>query len=242
MSNAAPHLPRRPAAVRAHHPGADSAAAALLLALAAAPAAAQQVPAPPARVAAPPTAGDPAAPRATSLLLGGFAVAKSRLALAKLEHARGRWALVADVTRDGVKEDWSARAARPASRGDYVLWAASAAARRYGRPGARGFYAEAGGGVARAALEVTPDGGAAATRRAGVPLAVLGAGGRFGIGRTPAFVELGWRTSVPLATRHLYTDAAPPVGSTRDPVSYHSWYLGRGKASSQLFIGLGATR
>jgi hypothetical protein len=206
------------------------------------PAAAQQVPAPLDREPATAAADVATASRGTSLLLGGFAVANSRLGLAKLEHARGQWALVADVTRDGVKEDWSARAAQPASRGDYVLWAASAAVRRYSRPGARGLYAEAGGGVARAALEVTPDGGAAATRRAGVPLAALGAGGRFGIGRTPAFVELGWRTSVPLATRHLYTDAAPPAGSTRDPVSYHSWYLGRGKASSQLFIGLGATR
>jgi hypothetical protein len=179
---------------------------------------------------------------ATSVMLGGFAVARSRLALAKAEHARGLWSVLADVTRDGVRERWTARAPQPASRGDYVLWAASAGVRRYTRPGARGFYAEGGGGVARATLDVTPEGGAATVRRATVPLAALGAGGRFGIGRTPAFVELGLRTSVPLQTRHLYTDATPPAGGTREPVSYHSWYLGRGKASSQMFVGVGVTR
>ncbi len=226
-------------AVRA---GALPAPAALLLALVATPAVAQEATAPRDRLSVSPVVAPPPPARATSLVLGGFAVAKSRLALAKLEHARDQWALIADVTRDGVKERWSARTARPASRGDYVMWAASAAVRRYSRPGARGLYAEAGGGVGRAALEVTSDGGEGATRRAVVPLAALGAGARFGIGRTPAFVELGLRTSVPLATRHLYTDAAPPAGSTRDPVTYQSWYLGRGKASSQLFIGLGATR
>jgi hypothetical protein len=180
--------------------------------------------------------------RATSLMLGGFAVAQSRLALAKAEHARGLWSVIADVTRDGVRERWTARAPQPASRGAYVLWAASAGVRRYTRAGARGFYAEGGGGVSRASLEVTPEGGVAAVRRATVPLAALGAGGRFGIGRTPAFVELGLRTSVPLQTRHLYTDAAPPAGGRREPVSYHSWYLGRGKPSSQMFVGVGVTR
>jgi hypothetical protein len=122
------------------------------------------------------------------------------------------------------------------------MWSASAAARRYTRPGARGFFAEAGGGAARIALEVTPEGGAAAaTRRATVPLAAWGAGGRFGIGRSPAFAELGYRSAIPLATRHLYTDPAPPKGSTRESVTYRSWYFGRGKPASQMYVGLGLT-
>jgi hypothetical protein len=186
---------------------------------------------------------DPAAAtRATSVTVGGFLIADSRLALAKVEHARGRWSLVGDVTRDGVHERWSTSATQVASRGEYVMWSASAAARRYTRPRARGFFAEASGGVARAALEVTPDGGvAAATRRATVPLAAWGVGGRFGIGRSPAFAELGYRSAIPLATRHLYTDPAPPEGSTRESVTYHSWYFGRGKPTSQMYVGLGLT-
>jgi hypothetical protein len=211
-----PHLRRRFAPVRQVVPAA-SAAFVALLAFGTRSAAAQEASSTPyprpvdAATADAPAFGARVHERATSLMLGGFAVAQSRLALAKAEHARGLWSVIADVTRDGVRERWTARAPQPASRGAYVLWAA-------------------------------PEGGVAAVRRATVPLAALGAGGRFGIGRTPAFVELGLRTSVPLQTRHLYTDAAPPAGGRREPVSYHSWYLGRGKPSSQMFVGVGVTR
>jgi hypothetical protein len=151
-------------------------------------------------------------------------------------------ALVADVSRDGVTERWPEGATQVASRGEYVMWAASASARRYTRPGGRGFFAEAGGGAAHATLDVTPDAGAAVTRRATVPMAVWGAGGRLGVGRTPAFVELGVRSAIPLATRHLHPGATPPAGSTRESVSYQSWYFGRGKPSSQMYVGVGLTR
>jgi hypothetical protein len=123
-----------------------------------------------------------------------------------------------------------------------VLWAASLAARRYTGEGGRGLYAEVGGGAGRATLDVTPDGGATVVRRATVPLATVGVGGRLGVGRTPAFVELGLRSAIPLATRHLHAGAAPPAGSTREPVSYQSWYFGRGRASSQMYVGIGVTR
>jgi hypothetical protein len=60
--------------------------------------------------------------------------------------------------------------------------------------------------------------------------------------RTPAFVELGLRSAVPLATRHVHAGATPPAGSTRESVSYQSWYFGRGKPSSQIYVGVGLTR
>jgi hypothetical protein len=146
------------------------------------------------------------------------------------------------VTRDGVNERWTPTSTQVASRGAYVLWAASLSARRYTREGGRGFYGEVGGGAGRATLEVTPDAGATVARRATVPLATLGIGGRLGVGQTPAFVELGLRSAIPLATHHLHAGATPPAGSTRDLVSYQSWYFGRGKASSQMYVGIGLTR
>jgi hypothetical protein len=121
------------------------------------------------------------------------------------------------------------------------MWSASAAVRRYTRPEARGFFAEAGGGAARAALAVSPEGAGEETRRATLPLAAWGVGGRFGIGRSPAFLELGYRSAIPLATRHLYTDDAAPEGSTREGVTYRSWYFGRGRPASQLYVGVGLT-
>jgi hypothetical protein len=205
-------------------------------------AAAQDAPPPVGGSVAPIPAATAARASATSLLVGGFVIAESRLALAKVEHARGRWAIVGDMTRDGVIERWTPTTTQVASRGAYTLWAASLAARRYTRDGGRGFYGEVGGGAGRAALNVTPDGGATVTRRATVPLAMLGVGGRLGVGRTPAFVELGLRSAIPLATRHLHAGATPPPGSTREPVSYQSWYFGRGKASSQMFVGIGLSR
>ncbi len=42
-------------------------------------------------------------------------------------------------------------------------------------------------------------------------------------------------------TRHLFTDPTPPEGSTRESVTYRSWYFGRGKPASQLYVGLGLT-
>jgi hypothetical protein len=191
-------------------------------------------------VTSPDAAAQDAPARASSVAVGGFLIGESRLVLAKVERARGRWALVADVTRDGVRERWPADATHGASRGDYVMWSASAAVRRYTRPGARGFFAEASGGAARATLEVTGD-GAARTRTATVPLAAWGAGGRLGIARSPAFVELGYRSAIPLATRHLHTDDVAPDGSTRESVTTRSWYFGRGKPASQLYVGVGLT-
>jgi hypothetical protein len=179
---------------------------------------------------------------ATSQVAGGFLIGASRLALVKGEHARGRWALVADVTRDAVQERWSSSATQVASRGDYVMWGASAALRRYTRDAGRGLFAEIGGGGARAALEVTPDGGAALTRRATVPLATWGVGGRLRFGRVPAFLEGGLRSAIPLATRHLHAGDTPPAGSTRGFVSYQSWYFGRGKSTSQMYVGVGLSR
>jgi hypothetical protein len=179
------------------------------------------------------------APTAASVVAGGFLIGESRLALLKAEQARGRWSLVLDVTRDAVDERWSPSATQVASRGDYVLWGASAALRRYTRTAGRGLFAEIGGGAARAALDVTPDGGAAVTRRATVPLASWGVGGRLGIGRSPAFLEAGLRSVIPLATRHLHAGDTPPSGSTRDYVTYQSWYFGRGKPTSQMYVGVG---
>jgi hypothetical protein len=184
----------------------------------------------------------PATRAATSLVAGGFLIGDSRLALLKGEHARGRWALVADVTRDAVAERWTPSATQVASRGEYVMWGASAALRRYTRDAGRGFFAEVGGGAARATLDVTPDGGARVTRRATVPLATWGVGGRAGLGRMPAFVEGGLRSAIPLATRHLHAGDSPPVGSTRELVTYQSWYFGRGKPSSQMYLGIGLRR
>jgi hypothetical protein len=237
----AAHVSRRSA--RSGHPALAVAATlvAALSCLSAHAAAAQDAPATVGvRAVQTPSANAPAS--ATSLLLGGFLIADSRLALAKVEHARGRWALVGDVTRDGVNERWTPTSTQVASRGAYVLWAASLSARRYTREGGRGFYGEVGGGAGRATLEVTPDAGATVARRATVPLATLGIGGRLGVGQTPAFVELGLRSAIPLATHHLHAGATPPAGSTRDLVSYQSWYFGRGKASSQMYVGIGLTR
>jgi hypothetical protein len=177
----------------------------------------------------------------TSVLIGGFAVGQSRLALAKIELVHGQWAVIGDMTRDAVTQTWETTAGQQASRGSYRLWAGSGAIRRYSRSEARGFFVEAGGGGAQARLAVTPASGPVAVRTAIIPLATAGVGGRAGIGAGRAFVELGLRSAIPITTRHLYTDATAPDGSTSETVSYRSWYFGRAKPTSQFYAGLGAS-
>jgi hypothetical protein len=173
----------------------------------------------------------------SSVMVGGVAIEDSRLALGKFSLERGHWALVADITRDATRERWDL----DASRGDYTLWGGSLHARRYSRPGGRGFFVEAGGGAGRAALNVTEADGTQERRKATVPLAAWGVGGRISLGRSAGFLELGYRSITPLATRHLHAGDTAPEGSTRDFVTYQSWYFGRGKSTGQPYLGLGLT-
>lgn len=175
-------------------------------------------------------------------LVGGFAISDSRLGLAKFEKSHGKWSLISDLTRDATSEQWDAAADQIASRGQYVLWASSTSLRRYTRANGRGLYAEIGGGLGKAKLEVTPVGQRATTHRTNVPFATWGVGGRRGLGYGGLFVEGGFRTAIPLATRHAYAGASAPEGSTREPISYQSWYFGRGKGTSQMYLGLGVRR
>jgi hypothetical protein len=204
--------------------------------LAAAAPAAQAQTVPPAR------SGSGTDANVLAVAVGGFVIGPSRLALVKIEAARGRWSVVGDLTRDATQEEWEASATQIASRGDYVAWAAMGAVRRYARSGARGVFAELGGGAARATLTVTEPGVADVGRRGTVPLAAWGLGWRSGGPQALGFVELGFRNGVGLATRHLYVDGASPPGSTEQAVSYRSWYLGAGQPTSQFYIALGLRR
>jgi hypothetical protein len=100
-------------------------------------------------------------------------------------------------------------------------------------------FLEAGGGAASARLVVTDASNGRSARDAVVPLAGLGAGWRVNVVSSGPFVELGLRSAVPLATRHLYTDDAPPPRSTRENVSYRSWYFGHSEPTSQFYAGVG---
>lgn len=172
---------------------------------------------------------------AVSIMGGGMLVGDSRLAVTKASLEGERWALMLDLTRDDTRETWEL----DDSRGEYVLWALSAQLRRYSRHGGRGFFFEAGAGSARASLLVTEVGGAATNRHATVPMATWGVGGRFGIGRSVSFVEVGYRSAIALRERHMFTDAVPPEGSTNDFVTYHSWYFRQGRATGQPYLGIG---
>jgi hypothetical protein len=180
-----------------------------------------------------------APPRSRSLVLGGMIVGTSRLALVKGELARGKWALVSDLTRDDTRESWDATITRAASRDEYVLWASSSALRRYTRPGGRGFYVEAGAGMSQLSLRSRTEEGATTRRKASLALATWGVGTRVAVRADRAFVELAFRSAVPLQTRHLHAADEPPAGSTSTRVSYQSWYLGRGKSTGQFFVALG---
>lgn len=176
-----------------------------------------------------------AASVAFSVMAGGMAIGDSRLEMTKVSIEGGRWALMLDLTRDDTRERWDV----DDSRGTYVLWGLSAQLRRYTRDGGRGFYFEGGAGSAKAALRVTDVQGLHTDRAAKIPMATWGVGGRFGIGSTSSFVEIGYRSAIALRERHLYTDATAPAGSTGDFVTYHSWYFKRGRAMGQPYLGLG---
>lgn len=170
-----------------------------------------------------------------SVMAGGMAVGDSRLALTKVSIDAGRWALMLDLTRDDTRESWDV----DDSRGTYVLWGLSAQVRRYTRAGGRGFYAEAGAGSAKASLRVTDAQGAHTNRSATIPMGTWGVGGRFGIGSSASFIEVGYRSAIALRERHVYTDATPPEGSTNDFVTYHSWFFKQGRATGQPYLGIG---
>lgn len=176
-----------------------------------------------------------AATVSVSVMAGGMIVGDSRLAITKASIASGRWALMLDLTRDDTRETWDV----DDSRGDYVLWGLSGQIRRYSRDGERGFFAEAGAGSAKASLRVTGAGGAHTDRSATIPMATWGVGGRFGVGSSAAFIEVGYRSAIALRERHLYTDANPPEGSTDDFVTYHSWFFKQGRATGQPYVGVG---
>jgi hypothetical protein len=178
-------------------------------------------------------------PLTSAVVFGGMILGDSRLALVKGELSRGKWAAVGDITRDDTRESWEATPQRLGSQDSYVLWATSTTIRRYSRTGGRGVYAEIGGGAARMTLRSRVNNAADTTRTATIPMATWGVGTRAGLGRTRAFVELAYRSAVPLQTRHVHIDATPPAGSTNDAISYRSWYLGRGKPSGQLYAALG---
>lgn len=183
--------------------------------------------------------GQPPAREATtvgvSVMAGGMIVGDSRLAITKASIARGRWALMLDLTRDDTRESWDV----DDSSGEYVLWGLSAQLRRYSRDGERGFFAEAGAGSAKASLRVIDAEGGHIDRAASLPMATWGIGGRFGIGSSTSFIEVGFRSAIALRERHLHADATPPEGSTDDFVTYHSWYFKQGRATGQPYLGIG---
>lgn len=168
-------------------------------------------------------------------MAGGMIVGESRLAITKSSISHGRWALMLDLTRDDTRETWEV----DDSRGEYVLWGLSAQIRRYSRDGERGFFAEAGAGSAKASLRVLDALDAHTDRSATIPMATWGIGGRFGIGSTASFIEVGYRSAIALRERHLHSDTTPPVGSTDDFVTYHSWYFKQGRATGQPYLGIG---
>jgi hypothetical protein len=170
-----------------------------------------------------------------SALIGGMAVGESRLLASKLSVELGRWALVGDITRDAATERWTPSA----SSGDYLLWGFSGAVRRYTRTGGRGTFLEASAGVASLRFRVTEADGRSEQRNAEVTMMGWGLGHRFDIPWGKTFLELAYRANVPMRTTHLYVDDTPPDVRPREPISERSWYLGRGQATGQLYLGVG---
>lgn len=170
-----------------------------------------------------------------SAVVGGMAVGESRLLASKLSVEVGRWALVGDITRDAATESWAASA----SSGDYLLWGFSGGIRRYTRSGGRGTFVEATAGVASLRFRVTEADGSSVQRKADLPMMSWGVGHRFGIPWGGTFVELAYRANIPMRNTHLYVDDTPPETRPQQPITERSWYLGRGRATGQLYLGVG---
>jgi peptidoglycan/LPS O-acetylase OafA/YrhL len=181
------------------------------------------------------------APRATdaqtSVMAGGMIIGESRLLVGRVAVSRSKWSLVADITRDALRQQWAADGAV----GVYRLDAAGLSLRRYGRQRDGGVFLEIGGGSARPDFVVTESSGIQTRRKAKLAVATAGIGTRREIPKTGLFLEVAYRHAIPLATVHLFPDEVPPVGSTSDFVSFRSWYFERGRGTGQVVVGLGLT-
>ena len=173
-------------------------------------------------------------PNSKSLFLGGFLIKKSTLFIGKVGFERGHFGVVADITRDAVKEKWEV----DNTKGHYVLWVYSLSGRYYFRPMGRSFFAEVGVGTSKANLTVDY-GSHSIKKTTSLPLASWGLGWRFGKKPRGLFGEVGFRNAYALKERHLYTDATKPAGSTNEGVTYHSWYFKKGKSTASLYLGVG---
>lgn len=173
----------------------------------------------------------------TSMMVGGMIIGESRLLVGKLAVTKSRWSLVADITRDAVRQNWAA----DGSTGSYTLDAFGIGVRRYSRPCESGVFVELAGGQARPDFVVTESTGVLTRRQAQLAVASAGIGTRRHVPNAGFFLEFAYRHVVPLATVHLYPDELPPAGSTTDFVSYRSWYFKRGRGTGQMVVGVGLT-
>lgn len=164
---------------------------------------------------------------------GGFWIPHSLLVFGRVEAQRGHFALAAGIDRDSVSESRDGDA-----RDDYWLWSAAAGARAYTGNG-RGGFAELSVAVARLGLRSVDEMGDETEAFAHIPIAALTVGGRLAQHPTGWYGELGFRTLVYLAERHLYTTPTPPPGSRDMALSERSWFFDAGGRSAQLYIAGG---
>ncbi len=171
--------------------------------------------------------------RSKSVLIGGVYTGESLLLITKLGYEYGHLGINIEFSNDQTREKWP-----DGSKGSYHLYAPALTGRLYLKPHGRGPFAEAGAAGAVASLTVRQD-GRQVTWRGALPLASWGVGWRFGRRPRGWFGEMAFRSNYALRTLHLYTDAAAPEESKAGTIAYQSWYLQKGKAYPQLYVGIG---
>lgn len=168
-----------------------------------------------------------------SFMTGGMIIGKSSLWVNKFSAERNHIGFLIDLTRDTYREKWS-----DDSGGKYRLLSISGAGRYYLKPYARSLFAEIAMGWA--APKLTVHSANDQERMVGnFGAAGWGAGWRFGKRNSKFFGEAGFRSVFPLKTVHLYSGFEPLPGSTKENITYQSWYFEKLKSTSQFYLGIG---
>lgn len=177
----------------------------------------------------------PAGDQSLSVFSGAMFFSQSILSTSKLGYEKKHLGISADFTYDSYREKWD-----DGSKSTFTLYGASVGARYYTRPMGRGFFAEGFGGYGLAQLNTCEcNQGKEIKVREYLPLTGLGLGYRFGKRPKGFFGEIAYRTTIPLKNVHLYTTDEKPDPQGLDNISYQSWIFEKGKASGQLYVGIG---
>lgn len=170
-----------------------------------------------------------------SAFTGGIIYGRSVLSTNKLGWEKKHLGLLVDFTYDDYREKWD-----DGSKSTFGLYGLSVGARYYTKPMGRGFFAEGFGGYAYTQVKTRMQDQQKEVRdKDFLPMTGLGLGYRFGKKPKGLFGEVAYRSTIPLKDTHLYTTDQKPDPQVLDNISYQSWIFEKGKASGQLYIGIG---